>query len=63
MRRRSILAAGFLLALGLGTMGCGTSDGEPDDYATNDGYTGTTQKTKTVSTASASGVSFRINQG
>lgn len=55
MRRRSILAAGFLLALGLGTMGCGTSDGEPDDYATNDGYTGTTQKTKTVSTASASG--------
>lgn len=55
MRRRSILAAGFLLALGLGTMGCGASDGEPDDYATNDGYTGTTQKTKTVSTASASG--------
>lgn len=55
MRRRSILAAGFLLALGLGTMGCGISDGEPDDYATNDGYTGTTQKTKTVSTASASG--------
>ena len=48
-------AAGLLLVLGFGTMGCGASDGEPDDYATNDGYTGTAQKTKTVSTASASG--------
>lgn len=49
-------AAGLLLVLGLGTMGCGASDGEPDDYATNEGYTSTMQKsTKTASTASASG--------
>ena len=57
MRRKSILAAaGLLLVLGLGTAGCGASDGEPDDYATNDGYTDTAQKkTKTTANTSASG--------